>query len=280
MPPSPLTRLIIVLPTSVFASTHRLTHQKHSPSIPNFHPSISTLYIVPSLVVLQSPLFESLSTHHSRLLSPHTHASGSPCASRALVAMQLSSVILFAILACLVSADFLDITSCYCTEKFDLSGSLQSHTESGRFYRFEYYNEHLDRTYDLNVTQRFGSTIDGPVKKDTVPKLPESCRLFEDGNELCYYRKNHQIRGRMIFNDWKRKTQFPGIHPEYPLRGIGYDRCRDEYCPRVVGLERMVPDATNHVRFPINPICALEAEGDCPRNTLIWDWAQGTWRRL
>lgn len=187
--------------------------------------------------------------------------------------MQLSFWILFAVLVCLASADRLNITSCFCNEKWDARGNLEDYTESGTFFRFDYFNDHLGRTYTLNLTQRMTGTIFGKLGgKETMPRLPLICRTYEDGNTLCYYRKPKQHRARVIFNGHKRKLPYHGhARPNPEFQRQAWDKCSNEYCIHDVGLTHMVKDMTNVANYNVDPICWLDPEGKCP-HAFKYDW--------
>jgi hypothetical protein len=181
--------------------------------------------------------------------------------------MRLRFLVPVAALICLASADVFNITTCYCHDRWDPPGNREDYTETGTFFNFAYYNEHLARTYYLNTTQRFAGKLYGQgEQKNSMPKLETLCRTFDDGNELCYYRKGLQIRGRLRFNQHVRHLDFPGRHPDYTFRSQAFIDCQ-EHCIVEVGMPDLDEGLTNMMSYVTKDICRDDPEGSCFRKT-------------
>jgi hypothetical protein len=166
---------------------------------------------------------------------------------------------------CCLADDTFHILTCFCHDTFDVIGNREDFTESGSFVEFRYYNEHLDHTYVYNITERITAksyALDD--QKSAVPYLEPTCRIYEDGNELCYWRHHHQSRARVRFNGHKRHLPWMDTRPDYTWRPQAYDECQ-QHCIRDVGLSDMDEQLTNLMKYELKPICAHGPEGSCFR---------------
>lgn len=232
--------------------------QQHSVQLVTYHPSSKNL-------VATSELLGSYG--YPGLSSPH-------CAPAALFAMHLSFAMIFVVLACLASADVLNITTCYCVgSHFEEAGS-HIYTQSGSFIAFDYYNLHLDKRFSLNVTRRSTGHLEMFKVPSTQPRMELTCGNFNDRNQLCYYRERNQHRGRFAFNGHIRLL---------PLQSHGAHRNRPEHareiCPEIcimeVGLPEVDQAKCNFATYKPKAICHNDPGKDCRWKVEKFDYLKG-----
>lgn len=185
--------------------------------------------------------------------------------------MNLSFIILFAVLARLGSAisgqpkhnDVFNITTCYCYGKYMLNGGPDVYFESGIFYAFDYWNYHLNQIFTFNVTERISGYVNHKHRVGAQPKMPLTCMEYEGKNQLCYWRKALNARGRLSFNRYTRHLPISRLSRNWEHRSWVFSKCQ-EYCVSEVGLPSLDERRTNFGTYRPRGICTNDAEGLCP----------------
>ena len=178
--------------------------------------------------------------------------------------MRLSFVILLTVLACFASADWLNITTCYCHQNWETIDQPYTTTNTGIFYGFDYWNRHLDRNFTMNLTERFEGDID-PAADPSPPPSPimkPICASFEGSHGLCYWRSGYHRHARIAFNGHvhliSRKR-----NRKHERQLWSYPRCQ-ERCLSEFGFLEMDAKRSTFGMWPeVDDVCEIAPTGGC-----------------
>ena len=175
-------------------------------------------------------------------------------------------VILFPVLACLASADMVNITTCFCRDKYPLDNTNEEHTDTGTYFDFDYENFHLGQVFSINVKTHTLGAVQWDFTPPAQPYMPRTCAYLALNRQLCYSREKSQHRGRIEFNGHKRALPFMSTHRHDEHKERAMATCA-ERCVNGLGLAIVDRGRSNFASYYFHNICWHDFPADCSFHT-------------